>query len=72
MQLKQPALLDKSGFVQSACGIFTKNKERIHKFKETGDTKYIYKNELNKACFNMMWLMEILKIYREEQLKVMF
>ena len=30
---------------------FTKNKERIQKFKETGDTKYIYKNELDKACF---------------------
>ena len=28
-----------------------KNKERIQKFKETGDTKYIYKNELDKACF---------------------
>ena len=30
---------------------FTKNKERIKKFKETGDTSYIYKNELDKACF---------------------
>ena len=28
-----------------------KNKERIQKFKETGDTSYIYKNELDKACF---------------------
>ena len=28
----------------------TKNKERIKKFKETGDTIYIYKNELDKAC----------------------
>ena len=35
----------------SACGLFTKNKERIQKFKETGDTSYIYKNELDKACF---------------------
>ena len=35
----------------SACGPFTKNKERIQKFKETGDTSYIYKNELDKACF---------------------
>ena len=23
----------------------------IQKFKETGDTNYIYKSELNKACF---------------------
>ena len=45
MYLKQP------GFTYSACGPFTKNKERIQKFKETGDTSYIYKNELDKACF---------------------
>ena len=45
MHLKQP------GFTYSACGPFTKNKERIQKFKETGDTKYIYSNELDKACF---------------------
>ena len=38
-------------FPYSACGTFTKNKERIQKFKETGDTSYIYKNELDKACF---------------------
>ena len=38
-------------FVYSACAPFTKNKERIQKFKETGDTSYIYKNELYKACF---------------------
>ena len=34
-----------------ACGPFTKNKERIQKFKETGDTSYMYKNEPDKACF---------------------
>ena len=45
MHLKQP------GFTYSACRPFTKNKERIQKFKETGDTDYIYKNELDKACF---------------------
>ena len=45
MHLGQP------GFTYSACGPFTKNKERIQKFKETGDTSYIYKNELDKACF---------------------
>ena len=38
-------------FTYSACGPFTKNKERIRKFKEMGDTSYIYKNELDKACF---------------------
>ena len=45
MHLKQP------GFTYSACGPFTKNKERIKKFRETGDTNYIYKNQLDKACF---------------------
>ena len=45
MHLKQPA------FLYSACEPFTKNKERIEKFKETRDTKYICKNELDKACF---------------------
>ena len=39
------------GFTYRACGSFTKNKKRIVKFKETGDTSYIYKNELDKACF---------------------
>ena len=45
MHLKHP------GFTHSACGPFTKNKERIQKFTETGDTSYIYKNELDKAYF---------------------
>ena len=45
MHLKQP------GFTYSACGLFTKNKERIEKFMQTGDTDFIYKNELDKACF---------------------
>ena len=35
----------------SACGPFTKNKQRIQKFMETGDTRYIYKNKLDEACF---------------------
>ena len=39
------------GLTYSACGPFTKNKERIQKFKETGDSRYIYRNELDKACF---------------------
>ena len=44
-------LLRQPGFTYRACGPFTKNKERIKRFKETGDTSYIYKNELNKAWF---------------------
>ena len=38
-------------FTYSACGPFTKHKQRIQKLKETGDTNYIYKNELDKASF---------------------
>ena len=45
MHLRQP------GFTNSACWPFTKNKKRIQKFKETGDSRYIYQNELDKACF---------------------
>ena len=56
MHLKQP------GFTYSACGPFTKNNERIQKFKEIGDTSYIYKKSLIKLVFNMIWLMKILKI----------
>ena len=43
--------LNQSGFTYSTFEPVTKNKERIQKFKETGDTKYIYRNELDKACF---------------------
>ena len=45
MHLRQPQ------FVYSSCGPFTRHKERIKKFKQTGDTRYIYRNELDKACF---------------------
>ena len=45
MHLKQP------GFTYSACGPFTKNQERIEKFMQTGNTDFIYKNKLDKACF---------------------
>ena len=38
-------------FTYSACGTFTKSKERVQKFKQTGDSRYIYNNELDKACF---------------------
>ena len=41
----------KPGFTNGACGPFTKKKERTKKFKETGYSRYIYQNELDKACF---------------------
>ena len=45
MHLRQP------GFTYSACGPFIKNKEKIEKFTNTGDTDFIYRNDLDKACF---------------------
>ena len=45
MHLKQP------GFTYCACGPFTKNKKRIEKLMQSGNTDFIYKNELDKACF---------------------
>ena len=45
MHLKQPV------FTYSACGPFIKNKERIEKFIQTGNTDFIYRNDLDKACF---------------------
>ena len=45
IHLKQP------GLTYRACGPFTKKKERIEKFIQTGNTDFIYRNELDKACF---------------------
>ena len=56
MHLKQPR------FTYSACGPFTRNKERIQKFKETRNRNYVYKNELERPVFSMIWFMGILKI----------
>ena len=45
MHLRQP------GFTYNACGPFTKNKERTQKFKQTEDSRYIYRNKLDKGYF---------------------
>ena len=45
IHLRQPQ------FVYSACGPFTRHKERIKEFKRTGHTRLLYRNELDKACF---------------------
>ena len=44
LHLKQPG-------VTGACGSFTKHREKIQKFRETGNLKCLYRNELDKACF---------------------
>ena len=43
--------LKQLGFTYSACGPFTKNKESIEKFMQTGNTNFICRKELDKACF---------------------
>ena len=49
--------LKQLGFTCNACGPFTKNKERIKKFMQTGNTDFIHKNELKKPVSIMIWLM---------------
>ena len=44
--------LKQAGFTYSACGPFTKSKEKVQKFMQTGDANYIYKNDRDKACFH--------------------
>ena len=56
LHLRQPR------FTDSACGPFTKRREKIRKFRETGDSKYIYKNELGKACSPRMQHILIVRI----------
>ena len=56
MHLKQP------GFTYSACGPFTKNKERIQNLKKQEIQAIFTKMNLIRHAFNMIWLVEILKI----------
>ena len=51
MRLNQPS------FTYKACSPFTENKESIQKFMQTGNTNYIFRNDVEKACFDMVWLM---------------
>ena len=44
IHLRQP------GFTYKACGPFTKNKDGTQRFEETGNRRYIYRRELDKAC----------------------
>ena len=56
MHLKQPCV------TYSACGPFTKNKERIENFVQTGNTDFFIKMNLIKHVFNIIWLMANQKI----------
>ena len=66
MHVKQP------GFTYSACGPVTKNKERIEKFMQTGNTNFIYKNEHDKACFQHHMAMANQNIEEKELNKINF
>ena len=44
-------ILRQLGPTYCSFGTFTKSKERVQNFKETGDLQYIYQNELNEICF---------------------
>ena len=59
MHLKQPSVFNKNKkqpcFTYSACGPFTKNKQSIQRFLETGDTNYIYKNEGFLSTLYGLW-----------------
>ena len=66
MHLKQP------GFTYSAYGPFTKNKQRIEKFMQTGNTDFIYKNELDKACFQHDMVYGKSKDYYKEHNQIKF
>ena len=66
MHLRQP------GFTYSPFGPFIKNTERIQKFKQTGDSRYIYKNELDKACFQHDMGYADFKDLKKEQLLIKF
>ena len=60
-------------FVYSACGPFTKNKERIQKLKKKQEIQAIFtKMNYIRHAFNMIWLLEILKIYQKELQQIMF
>ena len=64
MHLRQPQC------TYSACGPLNKHKQRIQKFMETGDTNYIYKNELDKACFPHDVHLLIVKTLQKEPLQI--
>ena len=66
MHLRQP------GFTYSTCGTFTKNKEIIKKIMQTENTGFIYKNELDKACFQHDMAYIMLKTHKKNTIRQSF
>ena len=59
--------LKKPGSIYSACGLITKNKERIQKFMQTGKTCYIYTISQISYYFQMNFINKLLKNLKEEE-----
>ena len=59
-------------FTYSACGPFTRNKERIEKFMQTGNTDFIYRNELDKACFQHDMAWQIKRLSKKNSIRQSF
>ena len=66
LYLKQP------GFTYSVCGPFTKHRERIQKFRETGHLKHSYRKELKKVVLLMMEHILIIKTQQRELFQIRF
>ena len=60
--------LKQLGFTYSACALFSRNKEKIEKFMEKGNTGFIYRNELDKFFFNMI---DKDKVLRDKAFKIL-
>ena len=59
-------------FTYSACEPVTKHGERIKKFRETGNLKHLYRNELDKTCFAHDAPYLIVKILLRELFQIRF
>lgn len=67
--LKKPAICDKAWIPYSTYEQFTKEREQIQTSKESSDSKYTYREELDKKhVFRMLWFMGLINIYQEKLL----
>ena len=66
LHLKQPEV------TYSACGTFTKHRERIQGFRKTGNLNHLYRSESDKACFAHMLHILIVKIWKKELFQIKF
>ena len=60
------------GFTYTACSLFTKNKEKIKMYIQTRNTNTIYRNDLDKVCFQHDWLILTTMVWLKEQNLIKF